>query len=137
MSSNLQRTTGVEYEQRTSSRRSGSPSVSSEELFELFGDEHTRAVLEAVTETPRSGRAVAEATDVSKPTAFRRLNRLEDAGLVTTEMVVDADGHHHKEYRSLVQSVSFELDADGLSVDVAVEQPRASATARRAIPADD
>lgn len=96
-------------------------SVATGELLDLLGDEYTRAVLEAVAETGRSGREVAEVTDVSRPTAFRRLNRLEAAGLVRTEMVVETDGHHYKEYQSVLERASFELGKDGLSADVELE----------------
>jgi DNA-binding transcriptional ArsR family regulator len=108
-----------------------------DELLELLGDEYTREVLEAVIDQPRSGRAVAETTTVSKPTAFRRLNRLEEAGLVTTDLCIDEDGHHHDEYRAVVTDISVELGSEGLSVDVTVERPATDAPASRPAPADD
>jgi len=89
-----------------------------ETLLELLGDEYARAALEAVSETPRSGREVSSCTSMSRPTAFRRLNELESAGLVTTEQHIDESGHHHKRYRSLVKEISFELTADGLVAEV-------------------
>lgn len=78
------------------------PTVSAEELLELVGDEYTRRVLEAVAEQPRSGREVMEAADVSKATAYRRLNDLKDAGVLETEMVIDPDGHHHERYHAVI-----------------------------------
>jgi len=140
MSSNQARTgrTGTEYGRRPLHRDSrNAVSIPDDELLELLGDEYTREVLEAVIDQPRSGRAVAEATTVSKPTAFRRLNRLEAAGLVTTELCIDGDGHHHDEYRAVVTDISVELGSDGLSVDVSVEQSAAGAPASRLVPADD
>lgn len=118
--------------------RDGSPAedISAEELLELLGDEYTREVLEAVVEYSRSGREVAETTSVSKPTAFRRLNALEAAGLVTTEMVIEDDGHHHKAYRSVLQSLSFELGPDGIDVEVDVESQHATAV-HASLSADD
>lgn len=89
-----------------------------ETVLELLGDEYARAALEAVAETPRSGREVSSCTSMSRPTAFRRLNELESAGLVTTEQHIDESGHHHKRYRSLVEEISFELTADGLVAEV-------------------
>jgi len=55
---------------------------------------------------------------MSRPTAFRRLNELERAGLVTTEQHIDNSGHHHKRYRAVVEEVSFELTADGLAASI-------------------
>ena len=94
--------------------------LSATELFDLFGDEYTRRVYQTVTAQPRSGRAVAEAADVSRTTAYRRLNELRDAGLVRTEMMICDDGHHKERFEAVATSLSVSLD-DGLktTVDVA------------------
>jgi len=94
------------------------PDCSTETLLELLGDEYTRAALEAVAQTPRSGREVSACTSMSRPTAFRRLNELETAGLVTTEQHIDESGHHHKRYRSVLEEISFELTADGFTAKI-------------------
>ena len=94
--------------------------LSASELFELFGDEYTRRVYETITEQPRSGRAVAEAADVSRATAYRRLNDLRDAGLVRTEMEICDDGHHRERFEPVPTSISISLgDGIGAMVDVA------------------
>lgn len=87
-------------------------------LLELLGDEYTQKVLRSVADRPRSGREVAEDKSISRATAFRRLNELVDAGLITTEMVPDPDGHHHKQFRALFAHVSLQFSDDGLSMDV-------------------
>lgn len=92
------------------------------ELLELLGDEYTRSVFEAVAEKPRSGRAVAEAADVSRPTAYRRLNELRDAGLVRTEMVISEDGHHREEFEAIAESFSLSLDDGCLDAIVSVSR---------------
>ncbi|MEF8827513.1 MAG: winged helix-turn-helix domain-containing protein [Haloarcula sp.] len=93
--------------------------LSASELFELFGDEYTRCVYETITEQPRSGREVAEAADVSRATAYRRLNDLRDAGLVRTEMMVCDDGHHKERFEPVLTSISLSLD-DGIGAMVEV-----------------
>jgi hypothetical protein len=94
-------------------------------LLEQLGDEYTRAAFESVLERPRSGREVAAATAMSKPTAFRRLNNLVELGLLETEHRIDADaGHHHKVYRPVVSSFSVTID-DG-KVAVVLESNRPS-----------
>jgi len=91
--------------------------LSASELFDLFGDEYTRRVYETITEQPRSGRAVAEAADVSRATAYRRLNDLRDAGLVRTEMMICDDGHHKERFEPVPTSISISLD-DGIGAMV-------------------
>ena len=73
---------------------SGSP-----EPLSLLDDEHAREILLSLTGGAKRGRELAGSCDSSRPTVYRRLNRLEAAGLVTTETVLDPDGHHCKEFR--------------------------------------
>lgn len=87
---------------------------SASELLELLGDEYTRRVFEAVAERPRSGQGVAEAADISRPTAYRRLNALCDADLVTTEMDISKGGHHRKRFNAVVKHIDISLDNDGI-----------------------
>jgi len=99
---------------RTESRHDrtedSTPELSSAQLLDLFGDEYTRRVFEAVSERPRGGRDVAEAADVSRATAYRRLNDLREAGLVTTEYHIAPDGHHRKQFAASAQHLSVSLD---------------------------
>jgi predicted transcriptional regulator len=99
--------------------RSEDVDLSAPELFDLFGDEYTRRVYQSIAAQPRSGRAVAEAADVSRATAYRRLNELQDAGLVRTEMMISADGHHRERFEAVATSLLVSLE-DGLATEVDV-----------------
>jgi len=96
--------------------------LSDEELLSLLGDEYTRRVLLAVAEQRRSGREVMEAADVSKATAYRRLSRLQDAGLVDSELVVDLDGHHHEEFFAVVERADISLSGEGVDIAITPEE---------------
>lgn len=111
----------------------------STDLLEQLGDDYTRAALEAVIDRPRSGREVAEETGMSRPTAFRRLNSLVDAGFVETTRSIDVDdGHHHKQYRAVVDSFSIRLGDSGFEVAVERDGPASAGDAgSTAYPADD
>ena len=98
--------------------KEGPSDLTDEELLALLGDEYTRRALLAVVEQRRSGREVMEAADVSKATAYRRLSRLQEAGLVESELVVDLDGHHHEEFYAVVERADISLSCEG--VDIAI-----------------
>ena len=123
------KTAGETYAERTAS-------VDPEEYLELLGDEYTRRVLGAITDQPRTGREIIEATDASKPTVYRRLGRLEEMGLVATDMRLDADGHHCKQFRAVVEAIDFEFGQDGIDVSVQATSDSSESSARRAF-ADD
>ncbi len=94
----------------TDEERGDASEVSTAVLLDLLGDEYTRTVLRAVIDQPRSGTEVAERTSVSKTTAFRRLNRLADVGLVTVRQQIDTEnGHHHKVYEATHERVEIDL----------------------------
>jgi hypothetical protein len=87
------------------------------ELLALFGDEYTRRVYDVIAEQPRSGRAVAEAAEISRPTAYRRLNDLHDAGLARRETAICDDGHHREQFEAVAASLSVSL-VDGVEIAV-------------------
>lgn len=105
---------------------------SAAQLVDLLGDEYTRQVLETIADEPMGGREIAEATSISRPTVYRRLNRLEEVGLVETEMVLCPDGNHHKQFQAVLETASFRLDAGELTASVRTED---TASDRRTRPA--
>jgi DNA-binding transcriptional ArsR family regulator len=100
--------------------RTENSGLTAAELLDLFGDEYTRRVYDAVAEQPRSGRDVAESADVSRPTAYRRLNDLRDAGLVRAEMTICEDGHHRERFEVVTTTLSVSLDEGGMDAMVRV-----------------
>jgi DNA-binding transcriptional ArsR family regulator len=99
----------------TSSEQSHQRTVEADELLELLGDEYTYRVFEAVVEQPRTGRELIDATGASKPTVYRRLQELEDAGLVDSTMNIASDGNHCKQFHAVVSSIDVSFDADGFT----------------------
>ncbi len=98
------------------------PDLTPGELLELLGDEYTRRVFEAVAAQSRAGREVAEVADVSRTTAYRRLNDLRDAGLVTTEMAVNKNGHHRERYEAVVNHVAVSVDEGSIETSVTFDR---------------
>jgi DNA-binding transcriptional ArsR family regulator len=89
-----------------------------EELLSLLGDEYARAVLEAIVQTPRPGREIVEETGFSKATVYRRLDRLEAAGLVASETVFDPDGHHRERFRATFEGATCRFGPDGIETTI-------------------
>jgi DNA-binding transcriptional ArsR family regulator len=120
----------------SSSDTPASDSVSSEEYLDLLGDEYTRRVLVAIMDQPRTGREIIDATDISKPTVYRRLSRLEEAGLVASDQQLDLDGHHCKQFSVAVEKIDFEFGENGICVSFDAETRSRERSSRVAI-ADD
>jgi predicted transcriptional regulator len=91
---------------------------STEELLDLFGDEHTRRTFEAITDQPKCGRSIAEELDVSRATVYRRLNALVEADLVTAETTLAKDGNHRNRYETTVKGLSVTVSDGELEATV-------------------
>ena len=91
------------------------PEVSAEELLALFGDEYTCDILTSLEGEPKPARALAEDCGISRPTVYRRLNRLADAGLVDERLELASGGNHRKEFHLVITAVTFDVNEDGFA----------------------
>jgi len=87
-------------------------------VFELVDDPHVQTILNAVRDEPRPARELVELCEASRPTVYRRLERLETAGIVQTHTQVHPDGHHRKLFTTDVEAVSLELDEGEFTAQV-------------------
>ena len=106
---------------RTQRDNSQPDSVSGETILALLGDEYARKLLSLLVEQPRTGRELAAATDMSRPTIYRRLEQLAENGLVRTEMQFDPDGHHRKRFHATVSKFNFAVGSQG--IDASAHNP--------------
>ena len=84
-------------------------------------DAGTRRMLAAMADGPRSTADLAALVDVSRQTVYRRLDRLQDAGLVADHTRPRADGHHETVYAATLREFHVELTADGFEWTVRTE----------------
>ncbi|WP_226021982.1 winged helix-turn-helix domain-containing protein [Halomicrobium salinisoli] len=82
-------------------------------VFEALADPDCRDIL-ATLDEPLPAQAVADACDLSQTSAYRKLERLADAGLLAEGTGVRADGHH---------VTTYERDCSGVWVAVEDERP--------------
>lgn len=90
--------------------RSDRPTLDSENVLEIIGDEYASDILDELSGGKRTANELVDVTGASKPTIYRRLGTLENAGLVTSGMVIDSDGHHKKQYHLTTDSITVEFD---------------------------
>lgn len=92
--------------------------ATAETLLELLDADHTQTILAETSAAPRSARALADTCGASRATIYRRLNRLEDAAVVESDMRYDADGHHRTVYEATLESVTLDVTEDGYALSV-------------------
>jgi predicted transcriptional regulator len=78
-------------------------------LTAMLDDEVARTALTATSEEPMSASELADVCDASLPTVYRRVERLEELGLLTEHTRPRRDGHHDTVYLASLERVEVEL----------------------------
>jgi len=80
-----------------------------EAIAGILEDESTRTILAETSVQPLSASELADCVDASKPTVYRRIERLERYDLVESRTRPDADGHHHQVYAATFDRLTVDL----------------------------
>ncbi|WP_435066948.1 helix-turn-helix domain-containing protein [Haloplanus sp. C73] len=80
-------------------------------ILHALQDDDCRAVLDATGERSLSASELAEQCDLPLSTAYRKLETLTDAGLLTEQTRLSPEGKHASEYARAVDEVVVDADA--------------------------
>lgn len=94
---------------RTVTHRSGDGAFG--DLLDLLDDDYTHRILSALADAARPARELMEVCDASRATVYRRLDRLEEYGLVRSETELHAGGHHRKVFETSLERVTVDVGA--------------------------
>lgn len=127
-SSPIQRTTMPATQQSAKSKlpsNDGNTDISNtspQDLLQLLNDEYTQKILSTLSEEPTTCREMASQTDISRPTIYRRINKLQEAGVLIEGMKIGENGHHRSTYKLNPFALNIEI-SDGVEVNIA-ENPQ-------------
>jgi DNA-binding HxlR family transcriptional regulator len=96
-----------------------------EDAIEVLSDDYACRILAALDDGPMPAVDLAETCGMSRPTVYRRLNRLEEVGFVTSQLAYDPDGHHRKRFHLVLDELEVRVGEEGVSGRVAVADPAA------------
>ncbi|ELZ44467.1 DNA-binding transcriptional regulator [Halorubrum californiense DSM 19288] len=80
------------------------------EVFALLDDEYARSLLSATSHEPMTASELSNQCEMSESTVYRRLNKLEECGLVRAVQVPDPDGNHKKQYEAQLDELVVSLN---------------------------
>lgn len=89
-----------------------------ETVLETFEDGDCRCILQQLQQSPMSATELSECCDVAQSTVYRKLDSLEESGLVSTRLRLDKMGRHTTEYDTDLQNVRIECGAEGIELVV-------------------
>jgi|APHM01.1.fsa_nt_gi Predicted transcriptional regulators len=92
-------------------------SIDSEETLAMLGDDYAREILTTISSKPLPARELADRLELSRATVYRRLNRLESAGIVESTMTYRPDGHHRKQFRVDFDHLVLSIGTGDIDVD--------------------
>lgn len=99
----------------TASSAHRSRTVDFEQLLELLSDEYACKLLCVLDENPMSASDLVEQCEMSRPTVYRRLETMAEAGIITSRQSSTADGQQRAEYSLVVDAVELHLHSDGVT----------------------
>ncbi|MCW8173218.1 helix-turn-helix domain-containing protein [Natrialba swarupiae] len=96
-----------------------------EELLALLDDEYARTIILETYDEAQSAESLSAACDADPSTIYRRIDRLQERGLLVDQQRLDPNGHHYKVYVARLEGVAIDVTEDGFDVDVdyAEEEP--------------
>lgn len=83
-------------------------------LLELLSDAYACRLLCALDDGPLSATALVDRCEMSRPTVYRRLDRLTEVGLVEARQSVSSTGTHRREFRRTPATVAFHVSETGV-----------------------
>lgn len=84
-----------------------------EAVLEILNDSDCRAILAATSEEARSATELSECCELPLSTAYRKLDRLTEAGVLVERTRVRLSGKHASEYRRAVEGVRVTISEGG------------------------
>lgn len=105
--------------------RSGEKSPALDEVLSALDDADCRAIIRALDE-PLSAGEVSDRCDIPSSTAYRKLDLLTEAELLTEATEVRPDGHHTTLYDVDFEQVVIGLEEDR-TLEVGIDRPARSA----------
>ncbi|WP_114576487.1 winged helix-turn-helix domain-containing protein [Saliphagus sp. LR7] len=86
--------------------------------LDVLGDDCARTILVATSEGPHTAKELADRTNCSSATVYRRLNDLLESDLVEECIRFADDGSHTTAYEATVDRVHVEIGGGGIDVGV-------------------
>jgi predicted transcriptional regulator len=93
------------------------PEIDTEELLGLLSNDYARAIMAEISDEALPAREIARRLDISRATVYRRLDWLEEAGVLESTMSCEPSGNHRQQFRVTVDRLALSLESNGISVD--------------------
>lgn len=87
-------------------------------VLDALDDAECRAILEVTTGGSMTAAEIADECDLPSSTAYRKIDLLDDADLLTEELRIRRSGKHVSEYTCAVDDVTLSVSEGGVELSV-------------------
>lgn len=91
-------------------------------VFNVLSDETARRIFTRIHECPQSAKDLQDTCSASLKTVYRRLENLQEAGLVSPVEQVDKEGTHYTVYATAVEEVEISVKPGDSSVEIEIHE---------------
>ncbi|MFT4964365.1 MAG: DNA-binding HxlR family transcriptional regulator [Halobacteriales archaeon] len=91
-----------------------------EATIDILSDEYACRIVATLDDGPMAAVDLATECDISRPTVYRRLNRLQSLGFVAATNRHDSDGNHRNYYRLTLDEVKLVINEEGIETAVSL-----------------
>lgn len=94
----------------------------SEQVLDLLADDYAREILAYLSKQPMLVEELGEKCDGSKSTIYDRVDQLQSVGLVSENLQIDPQGHHRKQYETILNAVLVTFADGQYEVQLEIEE---------------
>jgi predicted transcriptional regulator len=87
-------------------------------LLEILSDKYCRAIIESITDKPKSVIEITDETKVPMSTVYRRVQTLHDSKLLATSGTITEDGKRLFLYKSKVKGIQSVFNNGKIEVEL-------------------
>ena len=95
-------------------------------ILEIMADKYSRDLLRTTREIPKSALKISQETGIPISTVYRRIQKLQDAGVVRISGEINLEGKKHFLYQSKVKAISSKVASEFINVEIIPNPPPTS-----------
>ena len=92
-------------------------------ILEIMADKYSRDLLRTTRDLPKSALRISQETGIPISTVYRRIQTLQDAGVVRVSGEINLEGKKHFLYQSKVKAISSKVAGEFINVEIIPNPP--------------
>ena len=92
-------------------------------ILEIMADKYSRDLLRTTRDLPKSALRISQETGIPISTVYRRIQKLQDAGVVRVSGEINLEGKKHFLYQSKVKAISSKVAGEFINVEIIPNPP--------------